>query len=362
MKEIYDWVPWFAELAKRIADGGERYLVERAKNVEWGTPVEEFRLFRYGDENIDPFSFIYTLASRNTTNLREPVFSSVARVFDVPDLFPLDNPEAQTFPTPGSHTNLLFHDGRSGSPDTLWRLLKAAVRGRSDVRKEDFDSALEIRQVAKNKLTQTLFLINGREFFPYDDTMQALGITPRMDGGTFSFEAYMRIMEAVRDVFQDCDDAEINLFAFLQGKLNLNPSQCFVVNTNVDGDGKDYWEDFALNNWVYTGAPKSGTSWQEFRSAKTNGYPLAEPTPGDILLVRTGDRGRGMGIVHENGYKKELSAESKLHVIWINKSERDLSIGTSRGPGFMRGNNQWGRAFREAYPRNFCYVGSTRTK
>ena len=356
MKDIYDWVPWFAELARRIAEGGEKYLVERAKKVEWGKPVEEFRLFRHGDRNIDPFSFIYTLAYRNTKNQKEPVFNSVASVFDVPDLFPLDNPKAQIFPTPRPRTNTLFHDGHNGSPETLWRLLKGAVRGRSGIRKEDFDDTLEIKYVAGPKLTQTLCLINGKEFFPYDNTMQALGITPHVDTETLNFESYMQAMDEIRDVFQDCDPAEINLFAFLRDKLDPNPSQCFVVNTNVDGDGKDYWEDFALNNWVYTGAPKSETSWQEFRSAKANGYPLAEPMPGDVLLVRTGDRGRGVGIVQENEYKKELSAESKLHVIWINKSERDLSIGTSRGPGFMKGNNQWGRAFREAYPDTFAML------
>ena len=26
MKEIYDWVPWFKELGKRIAEGGEQYV------------------------------------------------------------------------------------------------------------------------------------------------------------------------------------------------------------------------------------------------------------------------------------------------------------------------------------------------
>ena len=63
MKEIYDWVLWFRELVKKIEEGGEAYLIEKAKEVDWGNKRS---LLGFGDENIDPFSFIYFLASKNT--------------------------------------------------------------------------------------------------------------------------------------------------------------------------------------------------------------------------------------------------------------------------------------------------------
>ena len=63
MKEIYEWVPWFMELSQKIAEGGERYLVERAKTVDWKDDGTESALLKYGDSNIDPLSFFYTLAS-----------------------------------------------------------------------------------------------------------------------------------------------------------------------------------------------------------------------------------------------------------------------------------------------------------
>ena len=62
MKEIYGWVPWFRELAEKIAQGGERYLIERAKTVAWKEGGSEAALLNYGDANIDPLSFLYTLA------------------------------------------------------------------------------------------------------------------------------------------------------------------------------------------------------------------------------------------------------------------------------------------------------------
>ena len=47
MKEIYDWVPWFQELAGKIAEGGEAYLIKKAKQVKWGGDPS---LLKYGDE------------------------------------------------------------------------------------------------------------------------------------------------------------------------------------------------------------------------------------------------------------------------------------------------------------------------
>ena len=35
MKEIYDWVPWFTELSRKIAAGDPRELVDRARQVTW---------------------------------------------------------------------------------------------------------------------------------------------------------------------------------------------------------------------------------------------------------------------------------------------------------------------------------------
>ena len=56
MKEIYDWVPWFRELVRNISEGGKTYLIDRAKQVEWGG---NRRLLEYGDNGIDPFSIYF---------------------------------------------------------------------------------------------------------------------------------------------------------------------------------------------------------------------------------------------------------------------------------------------------------------
>lgn len=37
--EIYDWVPWFHELAGKIAEKGTQYLIEKSREVEWEKTV-----------------------------------------------------------------------------------------------------------------------------------------------------------------------------------------------------------------------------------------------------------------------------------------------------------------------------------
>ena len=99
MKEIYDWVPWFKELARKIADGGEQYLADGAKRVQWHDDETIQPLLRHSVENIDPFSFFYSLASRKEHSIvRERIFPSVESVFKLENRLPVNLEDAVIFP------------------------------------------------------------------------------------------------------------------------------------------------------------------------------------------------------------------------------------------------------------------------
>ena len=109
----YTWADWLEALAITIAENGERYLAERARAVNWGK--DDVPLLAYGDENIDPMSFLYFLAQRNTTNQFDGIFRSVHEVFDIG----LDFPESRPFiPSPTANTKTLFHGNYSGKLST----------------------------------------------------------------------------------------------------------------------------------------------------------------------------------------------------------------------------------------------------
>ena len=342
MKEIFNWVPWFVELSQKIAENDEDFLAQKARQIPWKEDAGEIPLLQYGDDNIDPFSFIYTLAGYQSA--RKRIYAGVSEVFGLTSelLFELD--DLFIFPTP-QLTNVLFHPGDGGDPDLLWRLFRSTVKGIDQVSADEFDSALQIKRVGPKKLTQALFLVNPNDFLPYDDSILSLEVSdalPRKE----TWENYRNEIKKVRDMFPGCTPYEINVLVYESSKskspLKVKPERRFQISTNVYNDNEDRWEDFSENYWVYTGGP--GT---EIRP-----YPLTDPEKGDIIQVRFAAQGHGIGVVYRNDYREGFAEDARLHVLWMNKKEAKLSTG-HRALGFSKGDGVIGTAFQEAYPETF---------
>ena len=221
MKDVYAWIPWFDELCGKIAEGGESELARRACEVQWNKKGSVSPLLNYGDPNIDPFSFLYTLATGcRSVDGRQRLCASVGEVFSLEAKIPIEVDEAYIFPQ-GDARNMLFHQAGRGDPSLLWRLFRAARQGADAVDAADFDGALAIGQVGSPKLTQTLFLINPSEFMPYDGgTRKLLADT---DPGARDWEGYRTAVDLFRDTFPGCGLHEVNLLAYLlsSGGLSL---------------------------------------------------------------------------------------------------------------------------------------------
>ena len=341
MKEIFGWVHWFKELARNIEEGGETYLAKAARKVAWRNDGKVQPLLRYGDKNIDPFSFFYTLAQRSQdSGSRERVFPSINKAFDMKKPAPVEFDESEDafiFPMPSYNASVLFHDGSQGNPKLLWHLFRAAVRGLDSVDPEDFAGALDIGFVGRVKLTQGLFLINPSQFIACDWKMDPIVELPT---GELNWQDYKEWLQKVRRRFPGCEPYEVNFLAYQvwSKRLHVRSDRCFQVSTNVYNEGDDYWSDFSDNNWVYTGGPGS----TRVR------YPLTEPKRGDIVLTRFGrHEGRGIGIVHRNDYEEKFSERARLHVLWLNKSAARLAAMTSI-TGFSAAGANTVEAFRRA--------------
>ena len=334
MKEIYSWVPWFQELARKIANEGEADLAKKVEQVAWGESTSRLQQI---DSGINPFSFFYFLASKNTHNHRKSVYESVSDVFKIKSELPnTDVEEYYIFPNPQARFSIFYDKEKSGH-ELLWTLFNEAVEKNPKVNPRNFENALRLNGVGVVNLTQTLFLINPGYFHPVDNITdilsKALGLSApsaietdiRKGGG---YEKYRTIIEKLVEAFPGCQPYEINIFLYLKKSGSMVVSDRFYqISTYVnDPDGGDYWENrdgsFKENNWVYTGGPGSGKSWGE-----EGGYPVTVPAPGDVVLVRTGrQKGRAIGIVHNNDYiKSGMNENSRIHVLWINKTEERLS-------------------------------------
>ena len=369
MKEDYMWVPWFSELARRISENGEAYLIKKSKEVNW--VKDEPALFAFGDENIDPFSFFYFLASKNTRNQRKIVFGSVHEVFEMEE----KRPDIVNIPTP--RFNHLFHNGIDFHTDLLWNLFREAVDNENAIDQQNFRNVLAIPKVGVSKLTQCLYVINPVRFFPVDQHMEAARL-PGLnaialdkeicsEGG---FKRYESILEDIKNLFPGCDFPEINFILYLQNSkspLIKVTSRFFQISSNVYNKKEDWWEfdeshpenkqTFKENHQVFTGGP-----------GQNNTYPLSEPERGDIVLVRYGRRqGRGIGVVVKNEYSTSSVIDSEgnfnekavIHVFWINKSSGKLADGyVTPVAGFSKAGVRTKDAFRlaDSYKGSFDLI------
>ena len=359
----YRWVDWLVALATTIAENGEPYLAERARAVDWLKDKDDVPLLAYGDENIDPLSFLYFLAQRSTTHQFDGIFRSVHKEFGIG----LDFPESQPFiPAPSTPAKALFHDGKLFEPDLLWSLFRQAapIHERPTIQPEDFDAVLALPKVRMNKLTRTLFIANPCHYLPADSSVKrALPHHPALEGDVENYKDYLQRMESLRRLFPGCEPYEINIILKTQSKEPLISEQTrfFQISTNAYNANTDYWKQtgslqedslsllFNENHYVYTGGP-----------GEKRKYRLEEPKRGDVVLVRYSPwEGRAIGVVEENEYHPDgWTEDAVIRVHWINKTSARL-VGTKKRklmPGFSRAGKICS-AFRNTAPTRFPSIG-----
>ena len=325
MKDLYAWVPWFGELCGKIAEGGESELARRAREVRWTDDGNVSPLLEHGDANIDPFSFLYTLATGcRHAGGRERLCASLGAVFGLEAEMPVEVDDVFFVPNVVT-SNTLFHQQGQGDPSLLWRLFLSAREGAGAVDAADFDAALATGGVGFPKLTQSLFLVNPSEFIPYDVRTRKLLAGDDPDASDWA--GYRSVVGCFRDAFPGCGFHEVNLLAWLlrrRRKLSLG-SAAYLISTNVYHDNKSRWDEFVEANAVWTGGPGGNVGWRDYREGTTprQTYPLESPEPGDLILVHHGRQGKGIGVVHRNGYREGLSEDARLDVVWVNRSEAE---------------------------------------
>ena len=327
MKEIYSWVPWFRELAKKI---DKKSLDRLARSVNWGknNPLKKI-------ENIDPFHFILLLAEKNTINHRDEVYREVHEKFGLTGKPPqLDDYSAIRVDALQVLATRIPDPATDLSP--IWKLFNEAVTDTPKVSSETFTGVLQIDKIGPTRLTQWLFLINPKRFIPVDSRWYGSDEGKRSITRSEKWEKYKKAMEKVKDVFKNCEFYEVYRGWSILHESSGSQRSFFQISTHAYGEkGGDYWDTdngygFKQNNYVYVGGPGGDKSWEEARDDGA-GYPLTKPVRGDIIFVRTGRRlGRAMGIVDRNEYAEDngLDEKSVIHVLWLNKSENKLSGST----------------------------------
>lgn len=361
--KLYDWVDFFLSLCKAIdligSDKEKRNILlkEKAKHVFGEThPI-------YTNPEVDPLSFVYTLAQKNTKNQRVVSFQNCIDAFSLDINLPTD----WYFPTPTPQTKSLYYkkgdyidnEGSVISVDVIWGLFSDAINNRN-LNNEQFKNILSIINVGVVKLTQTLFLINAEKFLPIDERTSTLLPTSTNIGkeiNNIGLARYEELLEFYKEKFPNCYPYEVNLFlSQFTGKEKqhaLKKNFC-QISTMVDGQKHDdYYDDFVRNNEV-----RAGSSGDH----KTRGgeYPLGKVFDGEIVIVRRGTKNMaGIGVILNNEYLENGYSEDKvIKIVWINKSQRKLNYAIGDWSGFNIATADTIQKVKEAYSDTFNLIDS----
>ena len=356
MKELFQWVPWFGELAQEVGEGGRKGLVERAKKVDWAGGT--CQVLANGEDRADPLTFFYHLASiaGGKAEKRATVYASVTEVFGIES--DLDHSLDAGFILPTPPGMVVRFNNNGGSPELLWemfneaRALDGTSKGAGNAA-GTFTKMLQINGVGVAKLTQVLFLINPKAFLPFDNwAVLPLGIGRlNKQPNEISWDEYLDEMGRIRAAFPGCECYEINIIAYLWTSERL-PREGIDWYQISMSEGR--WHDSLGNNWIYHGRqggmhpPGEG----EVLPGLKQDYRLDEPKPGDVVLVRSGTReGRGIGVAYRNDYSERLPRKAPMPVLWVNKKQAPLAANMP-AERFSR----VGRGSYEAFAKSATYA------
>jgi hypothetical protein len=347
----YDWKDFFGGLCEKIYAIGQRadrdkVIMEKALEC-FGADSPIYKL-----KCSDPFSFIYFLAQKNTANQRTPVYTKVKSALGLG----ADIPSDWVFPTP--YRNVLYQ-GKKHDTDLLWTVFnKIFSDGDDEISGDEFARILDIKGVACAKLSQTLFLMDPKRFFPLDERAFRL---PVFNGEKYAdrtalikdegLSAYQSVLTQIKGSFPSCEFYEINLLAYLIGSDLLTVrDNYFLIGSNIWGGDDNYIEDFFNRSAVRVGGPTSGGKGMKE-------YPITDPQRGDIILSRYHSTGNGIGIVLENEYHEhgKFGEKYAIKVIWINKTEKINALNVALMPGFSRAKSAR-NSFKEKYPNTFKII------
>lgn len=362
----YDWVPFFNALCREISaisknrDQRDRILFEKAKDTfEPDHPILKYSY-------VDPFSYLYALAQKNTVNQRAEFYERAKQAFGLTGSLPTD----WIFPTPTPIAPSLFYDkgqytdknGAVIGSDGIWDLFDVTLTN-AVIDAGNFRSVLSIKKVGVIKLTQVLFLVNPVDFIPFDSKMNSLPLPELSDISTIvrsieknGLSVYQDALAKLKGTFAGCAMYEVNLLNVL---LNGGFSEPFSISDRfcqvsswVNGqDDADYFDDFVNHNAVWTGGKSGSTGAQE--------YPLTEFNRGDLVLVRRGIKQMGgIGVILQNDYQPGgFNHDASIKIIWLVKENRKID-GTGLGQwiGFAQATAATIAKFRELYPDTFNWL------
>lgn len=320
---LYDWVPFFKEIAAALAKVGgkprsarDNKMEELAREIFQNGPIVDTKL-----GPVTPFTFVYTLASKNAAKDRIGFFDRAKAALAVDSDIPTDS----VFPTPKRNTIV----GKTSTKitaeyvDEMWQIFAKAIsaKGLTD---QDFSACLKRDGIGLANLSQTLFLIAPERYLPLDENsaLPLLAIFPpelgleNVRSRQAKVERLIRngscqfhdLMGYIFEQFPGGKPYEINRFAWQHQKRKFDdPSvQKFLPMLEFKPNGEGVSTNVTLNR-IFYGPPGTGKTF------RTTGAALEILDPGFYEENKTDRR-------KLRGRFAELRAQGRVEFVTFHQS------------------------------------------
>lgn len=290
MKNIFDWIPFYTELANKL-------LEYKDKPNELATVIysnfnkeKEIKFLHDADgsdfNEIDPFT-LFSIINRGMNNRVEMV-EKMKNIFEidanVPTSFegiPVQNPMNAAF---CSFTEHRTSDGKD--IERLWTLFELAQEEDTDI-EDIFNAVLKQTSIAVTKITMGLFYIRPDKYLSLDKNniryLEKYGI-PIKNFKKMKYSEYINLLTQIKEKMKN---KEIMEQTFPEFSANA------YSEVNVEGDGTDnefYLELVELlrykKNIIIEGAPGVGKTYELPRIISLLCFPELTNAPQTILKAK----------------------------------------------------------------------------
>ena len=291
MKEIFEWIPFYKELAQKLLDFKDNPSKLASVIYESFDRDKEIKFLHDGDgsdfDEIDPFT-VFSIINRVMKN-RVDMIKKMKEVFDIsakaPDSFegiPTQNPINASF--------CCFSKDRSEDGkdiERLWNLFEKALQGDENM-EEYFNAVLKQKSVAIPKLTMGLFYVNPYSYLSLDGNnrryLEEYGVSTKIFQ-KMKYADYIELLEKVKDKMEKKEIAEQTFPEFSANAYSLEGMG------DDDGTDESYYQEIAellrfKKNIIIEGAPGVGKTYELPRIITRLCFPELGSIPNAVLSTK----------------------------------------------------------------------------
>lgn len=268
----FEWVPFFEELAKKIASYKNRQplLVELLKRsgVNRGLEDQNPEGTRVPLIEIDPFTFIALVVKHNKYEKRKEIFDVIKSELNMSSNVPLTySGVPNAMPFSAWYFPYKYQRGINDVP-LLWDIFEQVLNNK--LTEEAFAKALTLPGVGMGKLTQGMFWVSPKKYIPVDGQttpyLEKLGYTDPVSTAS----EYLNLCKRVLSEYKD-SAYKLSYEAWKQNQDNKKPKETKKIKTIVnekkeDSDNLRPTHMHQLNTILY-GPPGTGKTYLTSRLA-----------------------------------------------------------------------------------------------